>query len=128
MTSFTIIVQITSIKYTSYFLQNMLSNCKKFHESLFHSQFIYTFHTHSLEIYYAPHYLQAITRLQIVSAHFPSLIFITCYFHKTAHSIKRYMSAKLPSPTHPFYLYKFVLWYLSCFIACYREMAGETGI
>lgn len=95
---------------------------------LIHNLYTSSTHTHNLRyIMYLIIYKQLFC-LQIVSAHFLSLICITRYIHKTAHSIQRYMWTKLPIPIHPFCLYKFVLWHLAYFTACYREMAGDRDI
>jgi len=64
--------------------------------------------------------------LQIVSTNFLSLI-ITTYIHKTACFTQRPLWTKLSSHTHSC-IYKFLLWHLSYFLPCYREMARDRGI
>lgn len=86
-------------------------------------------HTHT-KLWYinAPDYLQTIIlSSQIVSSHLLPLI-ITSKIHKTACFVQWHLCTKLPSPTHPFRLYKFVLCHLSYFLPCYRETARDRGI
>lgn len=84
-------------------------------------------HTQSNDILMHPIIYKQLFSPQIVSAYFLSLI-ITAYIHKTACFIQRPLWTKLPSPTHPFCLYKFVLWHFLYFLPCYREMARDRGI